>query len=83
MTPITTQRAISVVIPAFYAKYTDATLVTIGAALFAARLIEAAIDPLAGYLSDITRSRFGPRKPWLLVGSLISPIFIYFLFNAY
>lgn len=73
--------ALSVVIPAFYAKYTAASLVDIGAVLFAVRLIEAVLDPLAGYLSDITRSRFGPRKPWILAGSLISPVFVFYLFN--
>ena len=73
--------ALSVVIPAFYAKHTLASLTTIGVVLFSVRLLEAVVDPLAGYLSDITQSRFGPRKPWILAGSLISPFFVYFLFN--
>jgi len=30
-------------------------------------------DPIAGFLSDRTRTRFGRRKPWLMIGA---PVFI-------
>ncbi len=73
--------ALSVVIPAFYAKYTATSLVAVGTVLFSVRIIEAAVDPLAGYLSDITRSRLGARKPWLLAGAVLAPIGVYLLFN--
>lgn len=73
--------ALSVVIPAFYAKYTEASLAAIGTALFTVRLIESIMDPIAGYLSDRTRSKLGPRKPWMLVGGLLIPFSVYFLFN--
>ena len=29
-------------------------------------------DPIVGVLSDRTRTRLGRRKPWILVGSLLS-----------
>jgi Na+/melibiose symporter-like transporter len=73
--------ALAVVIPAFYAKYTATSLAAVGAVLFSVRIIEAVVDPVAGYLSDITRTRFGPRKPWLMAGSLLAPVGIYFVFN--
>jgi GPH family glycoside/pentoside/hexuronide:cation symporter len=40
------------------------------ALLFASRLWDALLDPLAGLLSDRTRSRWGRRRPWLVAGAL-------------
>ncbi|HEY5672058.1 MAG TPA: MFS transporter, partial [Anaerolineales bacterium] len=37
-------------------------------------------DPLAGFLSDNTRTRWGRRKPWLLVGL---PFYVGFLVMVY
>lgn len=34
------------------------------------RLFDALTDPIAGYLSDHTRSRWGRRRPWILVGAI-------------
>jgi len=41
-------------------------LLAIGRTIYAVR--DAVNDPLFGYLSDRTRSRWGRRKPWLLLG---------------
>ncbi len=41
-----------------------------GAAITASKLYDAVTDPLMGSLSDRTRSRWGRRRPWLLVGGL-------------
>lgn len=41
-----------------------------GAALLAARLWDAVSDPLMGYVSDATRSRWGRRRPYLLWGAV-------------
>ncbi|NVD45803.1 MFS transporter [Altererythrobacter sp. HHU K3-1] len=38
---------------------------TVGQILFAALLIDAVVDPLLGYLSDRTYTRWGRRLPWL------------------
>jgi GPH family glycoside/pentoside/hexuronide:cation symporter len=46
----------------------DAFLV--GLALGIPRLWDAFTDPVVGYLSDKTRSRWGRRKPYLLVGAV-------------
>jgi GPH family glycoside/pentoside/hexuronide:cation symporter len=43
---------------------------TMGVILLASRGWDAVADPVAGYLSDRTRSRFGRRRPWLVAGAL-------------
>jgi GPH family glycoside/pentoside/hexuronide:cation symporter len=73
--------AMSLVLPGFYAKNTLTTLAGISAGLLAARLLEVITDPLIGHLTDVTRSRWGPRKPWMLLGAILTPICMLFLFN--
>jgi len=38
------------------------------------RLIDALTDPLMGFISDNTKSKWGRRKPYILLGSIISGI---------
>ena len=68
------------VIPAFYAKHVGISLAVIGIVLTAGRLFDAVTDPLIGYLSDITKSPLGRRKPWVLAGFLLASVSVYFLF---
>ena len=41
-----------------------------GVLLLISRLVDAVSDPVSGFLSDRTRTRFGRRRPWLLLGAL-------------
>jgi MFS family permease len=50
------------------------TSVTVLIALFA--------NPLAGALSDRTASRFGRRRPWILVGGLLTAVGLLFMWQA-
>ena len=68
------------ILPALYAENTAVTLTQIGVILITVRLFDAVTDPLIGYLSDKTTSRFGKRKPWILAGMLLSTASIYFLY---
>lgn len=68
------------ILPALYAENTAVTLTQIGVILITVRLFDAITDPLIGYLSDKTTSRFGKRKPWILAGMLLSTASIYFLY---
>ncbi len=68
-------------LPAFYAKHTAISLAAVGAVLTLTRLIDAATDQIIGYLSDITNSRFGRRRPWIAAGTVVSAISAYFLFT--
>jgi GPH family glycoside/pentoside/hexuronide:cation symporter len=58
----------------YFMKYaTDVLAVpaaTMGAILLVSRAWDAFADPVAGYLSDRTRTRLGRRRPWLLAGAL-------------
>ncbi|MDR1439157.1 MAG: MFS transporter [Clostridiales bacterium] len=38
-------------------------------------------DPLCGFLSDRTRTRFGRRKPWMLIGAPLFALFMVLFFN--
>ncbi len=44
----------------------------VGLALALIRLVDAVSDPLFGWLSDNTRSRFGRRRPFILIGSILA-----------
>ena len=46
-------------------------LAAIGIVLAGGRLLDAATDPLVGYWSDRTRSRWGRRKPYIFVSNPI------------
>ena len=53
------------------------TIATVGAMV---RIFDVITDPLMGYISDHTRSRFGRRKPWILLATPIMMLSIYMLF---
>lgn len=69
----------NVLFAAYIVKYaTDVLLVPIGAmgVLFALqRVWDAVTDPLAGYWSDKTRTRWGRRRPWLVAS--IAPLALF------
>jgi Na+/melibiose symporter-like transporter len=68
------------ILPSFYASHTHIPLATIGIILLASRLFDAVIDPFIGHLSDNTRSRWGARKPWLVIGAIASMLCVYPLY---
>ncbi len=72
---------LGVILPTYYAENTLASMAAIGFVSGISRLFDAVTDPLIGYVSDRTKSRLGPRKPWIIVGSLITCVAIYFLFQ--
>jgi len=53
-------------------------LAVVGGIFFFARLWDAVIDPVVGNLSDLTRSRFGRRKPWIALGTPVLMVTLYF-----
>ncbi len=60
--------AFVVFVPTFYAVDMGLGLGLVGAVFVAGRLFDVVTDPVIGYLSDETRTRWGPRKPWIVMG---------------
>jgi GPH family glycoside/pentoside/hexuronide:cation symporter len=48
----------------------------LGMALFIPRFIDAIADPLMGNISDNTRSRWGRRRPYILIGAVLSAVLL-------
>ena len=55
---------------------------TAGAIIFAARMYDLVTDPLMGYISDRTHSRWGRRRPYLFLGAFVCFIAFVALFNV-
>jgi Na+/melibiose symporter-like transporter len=72
---------ITAVLPAFYAKHTAATLSAIGVWLVVTMFWDAISDQVIGYVSDRTRGRFGARKPWIVLGAVVTSLAVMFLFR--
>lgn len=68
-------------LPALYAKHSGIDLALIGTILVMTRLLDAFTDPVIGFLSDGTESRLGARKPWIILGVVMSCIGVYFWFR--
>ncbi|MEO5913770.1 MAG: MFS transporter [Luteolibacter sp.] len=49
----------------------------VGTAMAFPRIIDALIDPFMGQLSDKTNTRWGRRKPFLVIGSVLASLFIF------
>lgn len=47
----------------------------ITAGMLISRILDAFTDPLMGNITDNTQSRWGRRRPWILVGAIIMSIF--------
>lgn len=45
------------------------------------RIFDALTDPLMGFISDNTKSKFGRRRPYIFIGALLSGIFFALLFQ--
>jgi glycoside/pentoside/hexuronide:cation symporter, GPH family len=72
---------IIVYLPAFYAKELRLSAGLVGLVFLSARLWDGLSDMLIGWLSDRSLSRFGRRKPWVIVGAPFLIGSLWFLCN--
>jgi GPH family glycoside/pentoside/hexuronide:cation symporter len=72
---------IYVYLPNFYTDVVGVDVVVLGAVILAARLFDAFTDPLTGYLSDRTRTRFGRRRPYIAIGAVPLAASVLFLLS--
>lgn len=58
-------------LPTFYSQSVGISVTLVGVILFVARLTDVITDPLVGFYSDRVQTRYGKRKPFILLGSLL------------
>ena len=62
---------VSLYLPYVYSRDLGLDLAGVGLILMLARISDVITDPLIGYLSDRTSTRFGKRKPWMAAGAIV------------
>ncbi len=73
--------ALQVIVPTYYAQFTGLSLTAVGGILLLARLCDSVTDPLVGYWSDQTTTRFGRRKIFMVLSAPLVGVSVWFLFN--
>ena len=68
-----------VLLPPLYAETLGIGLTATGLVLFLARAFDVLSDPVIGYVSDRLDSRWGRRKPFILLGALLGAIGTFYL----
>lgn len=78
--PVTVLTATNVVLLRYMTDFVGIAA-GVGATLIAlSKIFDAFIDPMMGVLSDRTRSRWGRRRPWLLLGGIMLAVAVVALF---
>ncbi len=70
-----------VYIPKFYTDVVGINITVLGYLLFSVRIFDAVTDPAIGYISDRTQTRFGRRRPYIAIGSILVAVAMLLLFN--
>lgn len=71
---------IAVHLPAYYAEYTALTLSQVGYIMMLTKLWDVVTDPVLGFLSDKSQSRFGRRRPWIVASVPFVVLSVYMAF---
>lgn len=66
----------------YLVDYVGIAAATAGTLIAASKIFDALIDPVIGNVSDRTRSRWGRRRPYLLVGTLLCAAILPLLFSV-
>jgi len=73
--------SLALYLPTYYAVDLGLGLALVGSIIVVGRIFDVMTDPVVGYYSDATRSRWGPRKPWMLIGVMGFALAIWLLFD--
>ena len=65
----------------FYSQVMGVSAYLVSLALMIALMVDALRDPLIGYLSDNTRSRWGRRDPFMYAAAIPAAVAYYFVWN--
>ncbi len=65
----------------FYSDIVGVPLGLIAVGIAVARAFDAITDPLMGWLTDLTKTRWGRRIPWMAVGAPLCAVSFIFLFS--
>jgi GPH family glycoside/pentoside/hexuronide:cation symporter len=71
---------IAMYIPAFYSQNLGLSLATVGSLIALSRLTDVVTDPTIGIASDRWQTRFGRRKPWIVLGIPLMVLSLWMLF---
>lgn len=66
----------------FTRQLTAAQLMAITVIMVAARIFDAANDPIMGNIIERTRTKWGKYKPWLVIGIVSTCVVVYLAFNV-
>lgn len=73
---------VSTYIAFFYVDLRGMSAIAFGVVMAIYGVLDAIGNPIYGYLSDRTRTRWGRRRPWLLVGAPLWAVVFILLFSA-
>lgn len=66
----------------YYQDILGVSAIAMGIILMAARVFDAFNDPIMGVVVAKTRTRWGKFRPWLLIGTVLNAVILYFMFAA-
>ncbi len=72
---------IAIAMTKFYSDNVGIALGFIALGQAISRAFDAISDPLMGWISDRTRSRWGRRRPWMFIGAPLAAVFFVMLFS--
>lgn len=66
----------------YYQDILGVSAIAMGIILMAARVFDAFNDPIMGVIVAKTKTKWGKFRPWLLIGTVLNAIILYFMFVA-
>lgn len=64
----------------YYQDILGVSAIAMGIILLAARVFDAFNDPIMGVVVAKTRTKWGKFRPWLMIGTLLNAVVLYFMF---